>query len=51
MLREFIQFRLRELENIIEEIKDINTEKSKERYLEISAKIKDYKGVLEEIEG
>ena len=51
LLREFIQFRLRELENIIEEIKDINTEKSKERYLEISAKIKDYKGVLEEIEG
>lgn len=51
LLREFIQFRFRELENIIEEIKDINTEKSKERYLEISAKIKDYKGVLEEIEG
>lgn len=50
-LKEFIQFRMMELNKILEEIKDVNTEKSKERYLEVMNKIKDYKGVLEEIEG
>lgn len=50
LLKEFVQFRLRELEKIVEEIKDVNTEKSKERYLEVTGKIKDYKEVLEEIE-
>lgn len=50
LLKELIQFRLKELEKIEEDIKNINTEKTRERYLEISSKIKDYKGVLEELE-
>ncbi|NLV89326.1 MAG: SAM-dependent methyltransferase [Tissierellia bacterium] len=50
LLKELTQFRLRELEKIAEDIKDIDTEKSKERYVEVTSKIRDYKEVLKEIE-
>lgn len=50
LLKEFIQFKIKELEKIMDEVKDRNTEKSQYRHAEVKVKIDAYKEVLEEIE-
>ncbi|MDR7857135.1 class I SAM-dependent methyltransferase [Tissierella sp.] len=50
LLREFIEFKINSSENIKEELQGIDTEKSKERYMELANLIKEYKEVLEYIE-
>ncbi len=50
LLKEFIEFKINAAENINKEIEGINTEKSKERHIELTNLIKDYREVLESIE-
>lgn len=50
LLKEFVQYKLRGAEKIIKEIENIDTDKTKERYLQLLDEINDYKEVLKEIE-
>ncbi|MCK9443107.1 MAG: class I SAM-dependent methyltransferase [Tissierellaceae bacterium] len=50
LLKEFISFKLKELRAILSQVENIDTEKSRERYIEINEKILWYKEVLKEVE-
>jgi tRNA (adenine22-N1)-methyltransferase len=49
LLKEFIKEKIAATKKIMEEIKDINSEKSQERYLELKNSLEEYEGVLKEI--
>ncbi|MCF6466545.1 tRNA (adenine(22)-N(1))-methyltransferase [Clostridium sp. Cult2] len=50
LLKEFLEEKVAIIEKILQELKDKNTERSKERYKELSNKIRDLKVVLKKIE-
>ena len=51
LLKEFIEEKITSTKKIMEEIKDIGSEKSQERYLELQNSLEDYEEVLKKIEG
>ena len=50
LLKEFMEFKIIKESNIMNNLRDIDTEKSRERFEEIKKTISDYKKVLREIE-
>lgn len=51
LLKEFVENKIGAANKILTEIEGLQTEKSKERYLELTNAVKEYREVLEEIEG
>ena len=51
LLKEFINDKIKRIEGILEELKDKRTEKSMERYRELTEKIRKLKVVLKQVEG
>lgn len=51
LLGDFIKYKINKVESIINEIRLVETEKSKEKYIELENLLKDYKEVLVKVEG
>lgn len=51
LLQEFVNFKLNELQAILSQVENVDTDKSREKYTEIDKKILWYEEVLREIEG